>query len=196
MFATNELGSEQIAGVAVETFIPLKTLVDNPAFGEQRLRAIGQLQAVTIDAPMGTIINGFAKLPYCFTLQCCFGHFLYGDQKDRENLGRLPLCACNDPVHYRIAYVALCVDYCDRGASLVSDLKQITRVDHAYLQFGCATWFWRRHVNSYALQIEPERYQTRDSVTVDYQEALHLQRVRDECFSDLAGVVDSHVQML
>lgn len=180
----------------METFIRQKPLVENPAFGEQRVLAIEQLRTATIDAPIVHIINGFARLSYCFTLQSCFGHFLYGDQWDRENLGRLPPSACNDPVDYRIAYIALCVDNCDQGASLVGELKQLTHVDTGYVQFGCATWFWRRQVNSYALQVEPERYQNRDSVTIDYQEALHLQRVRDECFAELARVVDSHVQVL
>lgn len=180
----------------METFIPLRSLVDNPHFGEQRVQAMRQLETAAIDAPIVGLISGFAKLPYCFTLQCCYGHFLHGDRLDRENVERLPRSASSDTVEYRIAYIALCVDNCDPGESLVSGLKQLIRVDPAYVQFGCATWFWRQQVNSYALQIEPERYQTQDSVTVEYPEALHLQRVRDACFSELAGVVDSHVRML
>jgi len=45
------------------------------------------------------------ELPYCFTLQSCFGHFVFCGQNDQQNLEPLPV---NDPivkVEYRIAYI-------------------------------------------------------------------------------------------
>lgn len=180
----------------METFIALKPLVDNPDFGQQRLDALKQLEAATIDAPIAGLINGFAKLSYCFTLQSCCGHFLHDDHLDRDNLERLPPSGSNSPVEYRIAYVAFCVDKCDQGVALLNELDALTNVDPDYVQFGCATWFWRQQVNSYALQVEPDRYKTRDSVMVDYQEALRLQRIGDKCFSELAGIVDSRIRVL
>lgn len=177
----------------METFIPPKSLVDNPLFGDQRRHAMRRMEAATIDAPIVELIGGFSKLPYCFTLQSCYGHFVHGSQLDRDNVECLPESTSKDPVDYRIAYVALCVDKCDDGVLLVEALSRITDVDPDYVQFGCAMWFWRQQVNSYALQVEPERYKTRDSITVDYQEALRLQRVRDEFFAELAGLVDSRV---
>ena len=184
------------SGVIVETFIPLRSLVDNPLFGEQRVQALRQLKTAVIDVPIVRLISGFAELPYCFTLQSCYGHFLHANQLDSGNVECLPPSAGKGPVDYRIAYIALCVDNCDEGITLMDELSRIPRVDRANVQFGCATWFWRQQVNSYALQVEPGRYKTRDSITIDYQEALRLQRVRDACFAELAGLVDSRVRIL
>ena len=132
----------------------------------------------------------------CFTLQCCYGHFLHGNHLDRQNVECLAASTNNAQVDYRIAYIALCVDTCDGGVERMNELRRIPRVDPAYVQFGCARWFWRRQVNSYALQVEPDRYKTRDSIMIDYQEALRLQRVRDVCFAELAGLVESCVSNL
>ena len=176
----------------METFVRIKALVGNPDFQKQRLAALAQLEAAPIDPPMVGLINDLSKLPYCFTQQSCYGHFLHGDQRDPRNTVRLPPSDINVSVEYRIAYVALCIDNCDQGVLLLKDLDDITRIDPEYVQFGCAEWFWRRQVNSYALQVEPERFQTRDSVLIDYQEALHIQRTRDAVHSALGELLDRH----
>ena len=58
-----------------------------------------------IDKPIIELINAFNELPYCFTLQSCFGHFVCCGQNDQQNLESSPV---NDPivkVEYRIAYI-------------------------------------------------------------------------------------------
>jgi hypothetical protein len=180
----------------METFVAPRALVDNPAFGQQRADALAQLEIAELDAPVADLIKGMATFPYCFTLQSCYGHFLFDDHLDRGNLERLPASTSDSPVEYRIAYLALCVDRTSQGIALLRELNSLTQIDPDYVQFGCATWFWRQHVNSYAFQVEPKRYKTRDSVRVGYQEALRLQRVRDTVFSELARIVDSRLREL
>ena len=44
-----------------------------------------------IDEPIIEIVNAFNTLPYCFTLQSCYGHFVYSGQKSSHNLEPLPV---------------------------------------------------------------------------------------------------------
>ena len=64
----------------METFTELKPIVKNPLFRKQREQALKNLDLTTIDVPVCDIIKGFADIPYCFTLQSCYGHFLYKEQ--------------------------------------------------------------------------------------------------------------------
>lgn len=84
-------------------------LIDNPHFVRQRDETRGRLDLSTIDAPIKNLIQTFAKIPYCFTLQSCFGHFLFEGQKNEYNLMQLPQSLEFKAVEYRIAYIALCV---------------------------------------------------------------------------------------
>ena len=180
----------------METFVPIRQLVHNPDFLGQRAKALQGLKSAAIDKPIAGLVESFAKLPYCFTLQSCYGHFLHGDNVESENTERLPQSERSDDVDYRIAYVALCVDNCEEGASLIEALQGLCIIDPDYVQFGCATWFWNLQVNSYALQVEPDRFKTKDRIWVAYQEALHLQRVRDECYQKLGEILDQRVEAL
>lgn len=175
----------------METFTSFRTPVANPGFQKQRRRALARLDLATIDAPMVTLVGRLNELPYCFTLQSCWGHFVCAGQRDPRNVRRLSRVGGVASVRYRIAYLALCVDSNDEGTSLLKDLGEVAAIDPDYVQFGCADWFWRRQVNSYALQVEPRRYQTRDAVSVEYEEALHLQEVRDAVFSALERLLDA-----
>ena len=65
----------------------------------------------------------------------------------------------------------------DLGRILSPDLRKIPVIDPEYIQFGCAKWFWERQVNSFVLQIEPERYIARDKVSINYQEALRIKMI-------------------
>lgn len=173
----------------METFTDPKPLVANPAFAEQRRRALAQLDHAQIDVPIIDIVDGFAKLPYCFTMQSCYGHFVCGSQTDKSNLLPLPPSPETTQVEYRIAYLALCVAEGDEGLALLHDLKDVTKADPERIQFGCADWFWERQVNSYALQVEPRRHQYKDSVVLGYQEALLIQNTRDVFFAKLRGLL-------
>ena len=172
----------------METFIEFKPLVDNPYFLQQREKAINHLDINAIDAPIKEIIKAFSSLLCCFTLQSCYGHFLYDNQKNPNNIEPLPNLNSISNVEYRIAYIALCIRNNEQGKMLLQKLKKIPAIDPEYIQFGCADWFWQRQANSYALQVEPERYKRKDKITVNFQEALHIEKVRNEFFRRLEKI--------
>ena len=169
----------------METFVELKDFVEDPDFHEQRQEYLGKLDSNTTDAPIVEIVNSFAKLPYCFTLQSCYGHFLHSYQQNPYNIEPLPISDSITTVEYRIAYVTLCIENRTLGKALFRDLREIPAIDPEYVQFGCAEWFWQRQVNSYALQVEPRRHMTKDRVMVDYREALQIEKTRNRFFAQL-----------
>ena len=173
----------------METFTELKLFVNNPHYQEQRKESLSQLDINTIDVPLIEIVKGFAILPYCFTLQSCYGHFVHNNLKDPKNVEPLPNLDYILNVEYRIAYIALCIQNSDSGRKLLRDLKEIQAIDPEYVQLGCAEWFWERQVNSYALQVEPERYKTKDSVTISFQEALQVEKIRNQVFRELKKII-------
>ena len=140
-----------------------------------------------VDAPIRAIITAFNKLRYCYTLQCCYGHFVHAAQSDPHNLERL---SSHDVglVHYRIAYLALCIEDSAYGIRLRSLLEHVPEIGAGYIQFGSPKWFWEQRPNSYALQVEPERFCEHDTATIDYQEALRVQIVRDLFFKRLEEI--------
>lgn len=169
----------------METYVEVKGFVHNSHFLEQRQNAINGLSLEAIDEPIVEIIAEFAKLPYCFTLQSCYGHFLHGDQTNTKNLEPLPNQYKNTSVEYRIAYIALCIQNNDHGKGLLKDLSELQAIDPKYIQYGCADWFWERQKNSYVVQVEPERHKTKDRCVIEFQEALYIEKVRNEFFEKL-----------
>ncbi|MCP3685856.1 MAG: hypothetical protein GY861_24675, partial [bacterium] len=166
----------------METFTELKELVENPRYHEQRQRSLNSLSDDIIDSPIVKMINGFNRLPCCFTLQSCYGHFVHDTAKDPNNLESLPITNSITKVEYRIAYVAFCIENSDSGRELFEALKGITTINPENIQFCCAEWFWNRQVNSYALQVEPDRFKDRDKAIIDYKEALRTEKIRNEFF--------------
>ncbi len=173
----------------METYTESRPLVGNPLYQEQRAESLRRLDFDTIDVPIADIVKGLAELLYCFALQSCYGHFLGNDQSDPKNLEPVANLDKALDVEYRIAYIALCIQNNEEGERLLTDLEGLTRIDPDYIQFGCAEWFWERQVNSYVLQVEPERYKMRDKAVVSFQEALHIERVRDRFFHELRKMV-------
>jgi len=169
----------------VETFTEPKGFVDNPRYVQQRQASLAAMDIGTIDAPIVDIVKSFQALPCCFTLQSCYGHFIHAAQQDRTNTERLPISDGAAPVTYRIAYVALCLENSPEGKELLEDLRDIPTSDPECIQFGSAEWFWSRQVNSYVLQVEPEKFKDKDQAFIDYQEALHIQEIRDKFISEL-----------
>lgn len=161
-------------------------MVDSPLYEEQREEALSQLDLSKIDAPIVEMIRTFAEFPYCFTLQSCCGHFLSGNQKDSRNIDQLTGSETTSSVEYRIAYVALCIHNSDLGKRLLEDLRTIPSIDPEYVQFGCAEWFWQTHVNSYVLQVEPIRHKKKDKVLIGFEEALHVEKIRNGFFDVLS----------
>jgi hypothetical protein len=179
----------QTGTTELETFSEPKALVENPHYQEQREKTLVALQDAMIDEPIIELINTFNTLPHCFTLQSCYGHFIYSGQTDLYNLERLPLIDTIARVEYRIAYVALCIENNDLGRTLLDGLKGIADIDPQNIQFCCAEWFWERQVNTYALQVEPDRFKFQDKAILDYQEALKIEERRNDFFFQLKDLL-------
>ncbi len=155
----------------------------------QRQQCLDSLTDDMIDPPIVKIINGFNKLPYFFTLQCCYGHFVCNGQKDPHNFEPLPIKEGSNRVEYRIAYIAFCIENSVSGRKLFEVLKEIPAIDPDNIQFCCAAWFWEHQVNSYALQVEPDRFKHQDTAILDYREAMQIEKIRNEFFSRLEEVL-------
>lgn len=169
----------------METFIESRPLVENPDYREQRRERLAGLSEGMIDEPIVDVIDALNRLPQCFTLQCCYGHFVYPGQEDLQNLERLPETRIVTEVEYRIAYLAFCVEDSAPGRTLLEGLKTVASIDPDNVQFGCAEWFWEQQVDSYVLQVEPDRFKFQDKAFLGYEEALKIEKVRDAFFADL-----------
>ena len=177
----------------METFTAPKKLVENPLYQDQRQKTLAGLSDDMIDAPILYLIKGFNRLPYCFTLQSCYGHFIYNTQKDSHNLEPLPVTDTLARVEYRIAYICFCIEKSDLGRGLLEALIEITAIDPENVQFCCAEWFWKRQVNSYALQVEPDRFKRKDRAILDYKEALYMEKIRNEFFVRLKDLLQKQL---
>ena len=169
----------------METFTTPRPFAHNSHFQLQRRESIQKLDLNCIDSPIVDLIRDFSKLDYCFTLQSCFGHFLYPGNKDPVNFEPLPLEDIIESVEYRIAYLAVCIEDSIQGKELYENLAGVPSIDPEYIQFGSADWFWERQLNSYVLQVEPKRYSGRDQCRIDYAEALHIERIRNKFFKTI-----------
>lgn len=173
----------------MKTFTKLKALAENPQYRDQRRKALSGLSDNMIDEPIIGLVNNFNKLPYCFTLQSCYGHFVYTGQEDPHNLESLPHMDAIAEVEYRIAYVAFCVENSALGELFLEALRKIVAVDPENIQLACAEWFWERQVNSYVLQVEPDRFKFEDRALLEYGEALKIERIRNKFFVRLGALL-------
>lgn len=169
----------------METFTEVKPLVENPDYQDQRQKTLAGLGDERIDAPILDLIRGFNRWPHCFTIQSCYGHFVYSGQNDPHNLEPLPVTDAIERVQYRIAYICLCVENSASGIGLLEVLSQVVEIDPDNIQFCCAEWFWNRQVNSYALQVQPDRFKSKDTAMLGYREALAIEQVRNLFFKAL-----------
>jgi hypothetical protein len=169
----------------LETFIEPGKLESNPGFPKQKQKALAELTDGMIDEPIVNIIRGFNNLSCCFTLQCCYGHFVYDGHWDPHNLDPIPESDKISRVEYRIAYIAYCIDNSEAGRKLLEKLQTITSIDPENIQYCSTRWFLRRQVNSYVLQVEPDRFKHKDKAILDYKEALYIENLRGEFFRKL-----------
>ena len=205
--------------IFMETFTAPKELVENSRFKEQKKKSLSGLTDDMIDPPLIEIITRINKRPYCFTLQSCYGHFLYPGQqnpdsrilmiytgsvgmfevldrlRERAGYGGALTGSLRDAppslrLRYRIAYVAFCIENSQSGKTLLEALGNLALLDPYNIQFCSAEWFWQRQVNSYALQVEPERFKHKDRVVLDYTEALNIEKIRNEFFVQLGDVLN------
>ena len=185
----------------METFTEAKPFIDDPKYEKKREKALIELQRLvksgSIDIPIIEIVTGFATLPHCFTLQSCYGHFIHAQQKNPENVEPISKYQnIKSIANYRIAYMAWCIQNNELGRILFDDLKTITEVEPAFIQFGSAEWFWERYVNSYVLQVEPESSKNKDSINVSVKEGLYIEKIRDQFFIELEKVIQKHQRSL
>ena len=166
----------------METFTEVKELAENPRYQDQRQKILCDLTDDIIDTPIIQLINRFNKFSYCFTLQSCYGHFVYNDQQNSYNLEPLPAKDSIFKVEYRIAYIAFCIENSLLGKELFEALKEITAIDPENVQFCCAEWFWKRQTNSYVLQVEPDRFKRKDTTELVFKEALYIEKIRNNFF--------------
>jgi hypothetical protein len=169
----------------METFIEARKLVPDPDYVDRRRSYVSALDLKAIDAPIVRLIDSLNKTRHCFTLQSCFGHFLYGNEKDIYNLNPLPTRKVGGSIVYRIAYIALCVENNEHGLKIMRALENISSKNPAYIQFGTAEWFWKKSVNSFIIQIEPERFKMLDKIVTNYEEAIQIEQVRNWFFEEI-----------
>jgi hypothetical protein len=179
----------------LETFTELKEFAENPHYQLQKQKILSELTNNMIDIPIIDLINGYNKLPYCFTLQSCYGHFVYNGQKDLHNLEPLPITGAIDKIEYRIAYIAFCIENSAAGRGFFETLEEVTSIDPENIQFCCAEWFWNKQINSYALQVEPDRFKRQDTAIIDFMEALHIEKIRNTFFIRLYELLEHMKEM-
>jgi hypothetical protein len=176
-------------GGRLETFTIEKDMVVDDDYERRRALCLRSMATAKIDTPIRSLIKNLNRVKYCFTLQSCWGHFLYRKGQNKDNLDVLAKDhILNIKVLYRIAYIALCIKDSRQGRGLLVKLRKIVDIDKDYIQFGCAEWFWKVHPNSFALQVEPYRYCYKDSVRLSYSEALHVQKIKKEFFLRLETI--------
>jgi hypothetical protein len=146
----------------VETYTREKPLVFSPSYDSERRKSLEGLRTEisrgAIDEPTMDIVERFARMEHCYTLQSCYGHFMAEHCVDDRNTSRVAeIKPRGDSIHYRIEYI----------------------------QFGCAEWFWRTCVNSYVLQVSPLRNAHQDHFDVSIEEALRIEQTRDRFYERL-----------
>ncbi len=95
---------------------------------------------------------------------------------------------------HRPAYIAFVLEKSKNGSVLCRDLRTLASRNPGYIQFGSAGWFWEQSVNSYQIQVAPEREKHKDCFWVTYKEALLLEKVRDLLIPKLAAIAGNHIR--
>lgn len=173
----------------METYTTPKPFEDYPEFQSDRQLALSSLDVMLIDNPLVGLIKDLNNLPYLFTLQCCYGHFLTSDD---EEISEFDLSGSVNKVEYRLAYIAFCIENSIPGKKFAQQLKDISlTVEHGLVQFCSAQWFWDQWVNSYALQVMPQRFKDKDSTVLDLHEAGNIKQARDTFFAYLKDITST-----
>ena len=168
----------------METFGKARAFIEDSGYIRARRSSIAALDLNAIDRPIRDIIDGVSGLSHCFTLQCCYGHFICDAGQDHGSLKPVP-AGYAGPVRYRIAYIAFCLENSNPGRELGKSFAKLAAIDPEYIQFGSADWFWAQWPNSFALQVEPVQYMLQDEAILESHEARYIQGVRDRFFGEL-----------
>ena len=173
----------------METFTAAKAFIAHPGYVQDRQQALNALELNRIDPPIVDLIRTIAALPHCFSLQSCYGHFLWSTGQDRHNLDRLPRSHAGR-IDYRIAYLAVCIQNSPDGRAMRRQMEQMAGRDSLFVQFGSADWFWSQYPNTYVLQVEPARFKHQDRIVIDHAEALRIETARDRFFVRLEELLN------
>jgi hypothetical protein len=172
----------------METYTESKPFKHNLDFKADRLLALDNLDLNLIDSPLIKLVKEINRLPYLFTLQCCYGHFL---KKDGKEISNLELSETNEMVQYRLAYIVFCIENSLSGKNIIQKLMNIPlSIDRDKIQFCSAQWFWDQWLNSYALQVMPKRFKEQDTAQLEITEAREIEKVREYFFVFFKDFVD------
>ncbi len=174
----------------METFTKFRPLVANPDFARQRSEALASLDLTQVDEPLRELVAALNGRDDCFTLQCCWGHFLPPGAEDERSLTAPPPRGKGE-LEYRVAYVALALR--DDAGEWLETLRGLRDAEPRFVQFGCAEWFWERQVDSYVLQVGLKKYRRRDRMTLDGKQARLISHARTRLFRELATVTRGEV---
>jgi hypothetical protein len=182
----------------METYTGVKPLEFNPGYTIGRQKAIEQLQSEIrqhhIDPPITDLLLKMSELRTCYPIQSCYGHFVHEKQKEVHNCEPLaPYAATIPEVTWRIAYIAFCIENSRGGRALCSAIRELTTIDPRNIQFGCAEWFREQAVNSYIIQVSPQRFMCQDSMVLPMNEALQVEAVRNLFYQRFNGIISAHL---
>ena len=145
----------------------------------------GSIDETTLD-----IVERFAQVPCCHMLQSCFGHFMKEFRVEDRNTKRVAeVRDLGTMLHYRIAYIAFCIQNSVKGRALLEETRAVALVNPDYIQFGSADWFWKICANSYVLQVSPLRNAYQDHFDVNLEETLRIEHARDRFFDGIREVL-------
>ena len=171
----------------METFINSKEMVKDNRFSVKRAEALRHLSMSDIDPKIRDIIEVFAKMRHCFTIQSCQGHIIeQSTGKDRvkriDPESELPASGL-----YQIAYLALVLENSKHGRNLYQVLADISKLNNDFIQLGSAKWFWttKGFINSYVIQVEPFRFRHLDRFNMDCEDAGKWLEARELFFKEL-----------
>ena len=91
----------------MQTYTKARPIEDDPDFEARRDAARAALDLPDVDEPMVPLVEELNRLPHCFTLQCCFGHFVADGETDPRTLAPPPPMG-KKSMEYNLAYVAFC----------------------------------------------------------------------------------------
>lgn len=175
----------------METFIAAKEMVEDPSFEEKREKALKQFHMSEIDPQIRDVVNGFAQMEHCFTVQSCHGHIIEQDTDSKvirriDPEPELPETGC-----YQLAYLALVIENSVPGRELMRALAGLASEDEEFIQWGCAEWFWitQGHPNSYVIQVQPYRFRNLDRFTMEREEAETWLAARDRLFRKVRKIL-------
>lgn len=177
----------------METYTRARPVEPNDAFEAQRAAATVGLDATDIDEPLVALVADLNRLPHCFTLQCCYGHFVGEGDQDPRSLKPPPPMGKRS-LQYRLAYVAFAISDDDRGRAFLEAVHDLRDLDPRYIQVGSADWFWDRQVNSFVIQIGPRKMRKVDFMDLDGKQVRHVSHVRTQLFRRFAALVERELE--